>query len=68
MNISEQKLNELIEGIAANYKMKGSISTNALCDIMEKYETTPNQMDYVYKSIAEAGIQIIHALFFVFVQ
>ncbi len=26
---------------------------------MEKYETTPAQMDFVYKSIAEASIQII---------
>ena len=32
MTVTEQKLNEIIEGIASNYKMKGSISTNALCD------------------------------------
>lgn len=37
--ISEQKLNEILGGIINNYKMKGSISTNALCDIMEN--TTP---------------------------
>ena len=57
--ISEQKLNEILGGIINNYKMKGSISTNALCDIMEKYDTNPNQIDYVYKSIGEAGIQIV---------
>ena len=49
MNISEQKLNELIEGIAANYKMKGSISTNALCDQLEKYDLSPTQIEVVYK-------------------
>ena len=59
MNISEQKLNEIIGGIISNYGKKGSISTNALCDIMEKYDTDANQMDFVYKSIAEAGIQIV---------
>ena len=59
MNISEQKLNEVLNGIINNYKMKGSISTNALCDILEKLDTNPNQIDYVYKSIGEAGIQII---------
>ena len=59
MNLSEQKLNEILKQIIDNYGTKGSITTNALCDIMEKYETTPTQMDFVYKSIAESGIQII---------
>lgn len=59
MTISEQKLNEIIAGIISNYGKKGSISTNALCDIMEKYDTDANQMDYVYKTIGEAGIQIV---------
>ena len=58
-NISEQKLNEILNGIINNYKMKGSISTNALCDILEKYDTSANQIDFVYKSIGEAGIQIV---------
>ncbi len=59
MAISEQKLNEVLGGIVANYRMKGCISTNALCDIMEKYDTNPNQIDFIYKSLAENGIQII---------
>ena len=59
MNLSDQKLNEILKKIIDDHQAKGSITTNSLCDIMEKYETTPNQMDYVYKSIAEAGIQII---------
>lgn len=58
MNLSDQKLNEILKQIIETYSPKGSITTNALCDIMEKYETTPAQMDYVYKSIADAGIQI----------
>ena len=59
MNISEQKLNEILTGIINNYGKKGSITTNQLCDIMEKFDTTPTQMDFVYKSLAEASIQIV---------
>ncbi|MBQ2769052.1 MAG: RNA polymerase sigma factor RpoD [Clostridia bacterium] len=57
--MSDQKLNEILAGIVSNYGKKGSISTNALCDIMEKYDTNATQMDYVYKSLAEEGIQIV---------
>ncbi len=59
MNISEQKLNELVTGIINNYSKKGSISTNALCDILEKHDIDANQMDFVYKSLSEASIQIV---------
>ena len=59
MNISEQKLNEILTGIINGYGKKGSITTNQLCDIMEKFDTEPAQMDYVYKSLSEAGIQIV---------
>ena len=59
MNISEQKLNEVLTGIINNYGKKGSITTNQLCDIMEKFDTNPTQIDYVYKSLSEAGIQIV---------
>ena len=59
MNISEQKLNEILTGIINGYGKKGSITTNQLCDIMEKYDTDPAQMDYVYKSLSENGIQIV---------
>ena len=59
MNISEQKLNEILAGIINGYGKKGSITTNQHCDIMEKFDTDPTQMDYVYKSLNEAGIQIV---------
>ena len=59
MNISEQKLKELLDGIIAAYGKKGSITTNQLCDIMEKFDTNANQIDFVYKSLGEAGIQIV---------
>ncbi len=59
MSVSEQKLNEILKQIIAEYRQKGSISTNSLCDILEKIDTNPDQIDYIYKSIGEAGIQIV---------
>ena len=59
MNVSEQKLNEILNGIINNFGKKGSITTNQLCDIMEKFDTNPTQIDYVYKSLNDAGIQIV---------
>ncbi len=59
MQLSDQKLAEIVKQIIDTYESKGSITTNALCDIMEKFETTPAQMDYVYKAIGDANIQIV---------
>ena len=59
MNLSEQKLNEILKQLIDSYSYKGAITTNAICDVLEKYETTPAQVEYVYKSMAEVGIQII---------
>ncbi len=58
MNLTDQQLNELIDGIGSAYKMKGSISTNALCDFLEKYDLNPMQIDTVYKTLPELGITI----------
>ncbi len=59
MNISEQKLNEILGNIILKYGKKGSVSTNELFDVLEKCDLNEGQIDYVYKSIAEAGIQIV---------
>ncbi len=58
-NVSEQQLNEILAGIIETYGKKGSITTNQLCDVMEKFDTDPTQMDFIYKSLSEAGIQIV---------
>lgn len=57
--ISEQKLQELVSAIIGEYKMKGSISTTALCEIVEKVDITPEQLDYVYKALKDASIQVV---------
>ena len=53
MNVTEQKLSELIESLASAYKMKGSVSTNALCDALEKYDLSPQQIEQVYKALPD---------------
>ncbi len=58
MTINDQQLAELIATMAQDYKMKGSISTNALCDALEKYELTPPQMEEIYKELPARGIVI----------
>ena len=59
MSTSEEKLNEILSQIVAEYRQKGSISTDTLCDILEKIDAGAEQIDYIYKCISEAGIQIV---------
>ena len=59
MAISEEKLKEVLDSIIEEYKMKGSVYSNTLFDLLEKYDTDATQIDFIYKSIAEAGIQIV---------
>ena len=57
-DLPEQQIDDLIESLLSDYKRKGSISTNALCDALEKYELSPQQIDSVYKALQDAGISI----------
>lgn len=59
MAVSEQKLNEILKTLIEEYRRKGSIPTDVLFDVLEKIDTGAEQFDYVYKTIGEAGIQII---------
>ncbi len=55
---AERRVTEIVDGLISAYKMKGSVSTNALCDVLEKYDLGPNQIELIYKALPEAGIQI----------
>ena len=59
MNISEQKLNEIIAGIIGGYQKKGSIAQSALFDVLEKCALEPTQIEQVYKALNEAGIEVV---------
>ncbi len=58
MTVSDEKLNELIENLSESYRMKGSISTNQLCNELEKFDLSPQQYDQIYKTLPELGISI----------
>ncbi len=58
MTVSDEKLNELIENLSESYRMKGSISTNQLCNELEKFDLSPQQYDQIYKALPELGISI----------
>ncbi len=60
MSISEQNLAEILKPLIDEYKKKGSISSETLCDKLEKIDASANQIDYIYKAIEEAGIQIVN--------
>ena len=59
MNTSEQKINEILTTVIQDYGKKGSISTTAFYDLLEKVDASPEQLDYLYKSVGEAGIQVV---------
>ena len=54
------KLNVVVADIIIEYKSRGTITTEALYDKLEKFETTPAELDEIYKMFDEAGIQIVN--------
>lgn len=54
------KLEEVTDGIITEYKKKGSISSDALFDKLDKIEATPQEIEEVYVKLAAEGIQIIN--------
>ncbi len=57
--IADERLQEITNEIIIDYKKKGTISTNALCDRLEKVEMTDEQMEKMCRDIEDAGIQVI---------
>ena len=45
--------------IIQEFKRSGSISTTQLLDKLDKFETTPNEMEEIYKLFDDSGVQII---------
>ncbi|MBQ9103796.1 MAG: RNA polymerase sigma factor RpoD [Clostridia bacterium] len=55
-----EKLNEVVQDIIIEYKKRGSITTDALYDKLEKYEASPMELEEIYKTFDDAGIQIVN--------
>ena len=59
MGITEEQLQQAIQQIIADYKEKGEIGSDALCDRLDRIAADASQIDEVYKAIEDAHIQII---------
>lgn len=57
--IADERLQEITNEIVIDYKKKGTISTSALFDRLEKVEMTDEQMEKMCRDIEDAGIQVI---------
>ena len=57
--IPEELLTKLDFEIIDDYKKKGTITNEALCDRFEKYDVTPEQMEDITDRLDEAGIEVI---------
>lgn len=57
--IDDAALTEIANEIIIDYKKRGTITTDALCDRLEKVEMSDEQMEWMHKTIEDAGIQIV---------
>ncbi len=55
-----QEIIEVVGDVVLEYKSRGSITTDALFDKLEKYQVTPNELEDVYKMFEQAGIKVIN--------
>lgn len=59
MSITEEQLQQLKNDFVTEYKQKGSIGSDALCDKLEKIDLDPSQMEEIYKTLETNGIKIV---------
>ncbi|MBR1867657.1 MAG: sigma-70 family RNA polymerase sigma factor, partial [Clostridia bacterium] len=58
MSITEEQLKSIVDEIVAEYKDKGSIGSDALCDKLDKYNADADQITEIYRLIEENKIVI----------
>ncbi|MDY2714102.1 MAG: RNA polymerase sigma factor RpoD [Candidatus Borkfalkiaceae bacterium] len=59
MSITEEQLQQLKNDFVTEYKPKGSIGSDTLCDKLEKIDLDPSQMEEIYKTLETSGIKIV---------
>lgn len=59
MSITEEQLQQLKNDFVTEYKPKGSIGSDLLCDKLEKIDLDPSQMEEIYKTLEVNCIKII---------
>jgi len=56
----KEMIQDIVEDIIIEYKKRGSITTDVLFDKFEKCQATPSELEGVYKTFEQAGIQVIN--------
>lgn len=59
MAITDEQLQQTIAALVEDYKTKGSIGSDALCDRLERIDADAAQIDEVYRALEENKIKII---------
>jgi len=59
-DVMSAELTEIVNGIISEYKKSGSITNTQLFDKLEKFQTTPAQLEEIYKMFDNSGVQIVN--------
>lgn len=59
MALTDEQLKQVIQSIVDDYKDRGSIGSDALCDRLEKFDADADQVSEIYKAIEDNHITII---------
>ena len=59
MDILSPELLVAVADVILEYKKSGSIKTSQLFDKLEKFETTPQQLEEIYKMFDNQGVQVV---------
>ncbi len=59
MSTEDQIIERFTEGIIAEFKKKGSISSTTLFDMLDKTDFTPGDIEDIYSALLKEGIQIV---------
>ncbi len=60
MPINEQEFSTILQGIIAEYKEKGEITTEELYARLDSIDVDSQLIDEVYKAVEEAGIKVVN--------
>ncbi len=55
-----EELNSLVMEIISEFKKSGSITTGQLFDRLDKYQTSPSELEEIYKIFDNQGVQIVN--------
>ena len=59
MELFSITIREIVEAMLQRHGKSGFITTNALCEIIEDRDMSEDQIDFVYRALKEANIQIV---------